>query len=110
MSKDSMYMQKFICTNKKCKDRHISQWVWLTEISNGMTYTHELCGSVLKPVFEQINQAPAIITGKHKLGRSPKEKAARQHKDFVKNILPTLDKQDQRHFVNKYKKQGKNWK
>ena len=100
MSKDSYYPQLFKC---KCGTR--KEYTWLSQLNDNMC---ETCSKKMKPVFEEINEAPAVINAAtHRSGRGPQERNKRRIDDFTKNILPTMGGSDKRYFTQKYGKKKK---
>lgn len=96
MANDTYYLQKF-----KCKCGTSTFYTWLSQIDSHKCL---LCHKVYKPVFEKVNEAPAMIIGsKHAKGRTPQEKEKRRTEHFKKEIMPTLAKEDRTHFENKFK-------
>lgn len=98
MSRDTLYSQRFFC--KKCK---ISQdiYIWISKSHEKQVHS---CGTNLTPVFDEINEVPGIIVGKHAKGRSSAEKEKRRAAHFTKEILPTLSGSDRAYFEKKFKK------
>lgn len=73
--------------------------------------TIELCPCEKQEELDDISdrnvadtQVTSIIVGKHKKGRSPKEKTQRRVDDFKKNTMPTLPTWERKHFEKKHGK------
>ena len=96
MSKDTFYEQQF---KSKCCKKTTKQYVWLSLIDEQVCSCNKK--GKLVPIFDDTEEAFTVINGKHKKGRTPKERYERRTKHFRKEILPTLGGDDRKHFEKK---------
>jgi hypothetical protein len=95
--KNTYYLQKF----ETSLGNIVSQYVWSKDIEDGM-WPKDVDGFVMTPYCEPIGQAPSV--GKMSIEAVQADRKQRSTSHFKKDILPTLGKDEQRHFDNKYKK------
>ena len=104
MSRITSYLQNYICEEESCEEKgQIQQhFVWSNEIET-KTHACKFCKCLLKidNVFldTERNEAPALI-GLHK-ERNLNERRKRNHKHFLTDILPDLDRDSKRHHLGK---------
>lgn len=101
MGKDSYYQQEYKCPECGVIQKH---YIWN---SKAETAKHECihieCDQVLtisNEHYEEINEA-FRIGSKMTPAQVRKDRKARSHNDFVKNVLPEIPKSEQEHFRRK---------
>lgn len=94
------------CSNTECEHETSEQYFSFLK-NGGIKEKCPKCkkGKLIKLENQVFDEAPAL-GGKHKKGRSVKEKKHRRESDFVKNVLPTLKGYDRLHFNKKYGKKS----
>ncbi len=100
MSSDRMYNQEFQCNH--CN--HFSkQYIWESELDTKVIECKECNEGILIPHFEEVVETFMIGTKMTKTQiKADRKKRSSDH--FRKEVLPTLDKTEQKFYANKYKK------
>lgn len=89
--RNQYYQQKFEDSDGKI----VVKYIWSQDISN------QIYPQGLTPVFEEVQQAPMV--GKMTVSQIQADRQKRSKEHFQKEIRPTLGKDEQIHFNNKYK-------
>lgn len=95
--KNTYYSQKFLTVRGEI----VSQYVWSKDIEDEM-WPKDVDGFTMIPYSEPKGQAPSV--GKMSTQAIQADRRVRSTQHFKKDILPTLGKDEQRHFSEKYKK------
>lgn len=89
--KDTLYPQKFRDINT---GEIVERYIWTSDLEKENYPEH------LQPYFEKVNEAPAV--GKMTKQQIQSERRARSQNHFKKEVLPTLGKDEKRHFKKKF--------
>lgn len=95
--KNTYYPQKFSTSSGSI----VTKYIWTNDLEHGI-WPKDDEGVTMTPYHEQIGQAPAV--GKMSVQAVQADRKTRSTAHFKKDILPTLGKDEQRHFEQKYKK------
>lgn len=102
MLKDIFYKQPCKCNNPSCGNEE-KIYMWSSKLET-FSDTCKVCKTgILHPFTPEKLEIPALI-GLH-VEKNLSERRVRNHKHFVKEVLPTItDDTAKRHFSNKLKK------